>query len=120
MQQRDDKNVYLKIHLDHPEKIGITYYPAYFSFLEYLNYLSPYYWFKPEVAGNTIHDASSYLMKGYGFLPFYLAHFMAWGLWLSIKKLHSSAHQTLLIVLLIAPSAAAIVLSPNRALHGRL
>jgi 4-amino-4-deoxy-L-arabinose transferase-like glycosyltransferase len=82
-------------------------------FVEYLSYISPLYWFKPEVSGNTPRDASSYIMKGYGFLPFYLAPFAAWGLWLSIKKLYSSAYRALLIVFLIAPSAAAIVLSPS-------
>jgi len=71
---------------------------------EYLYGLSPGYWFIPNG-----HDLPRHLMDSYGNLLSATLPFALLGLGISLRKIGSSAHRTLLIALLAAPSGAALV-----------
>jgi hypothetical protein len=87
------------------EKIG--------TFLaRYAYHLRPVYWFAPAY-DVTPYDGLLHIMKGYGHLGLWLLPFMAWGLWLVIRRLRQSEYRTLLATLLVAPVSAALVTSPS-------
>ncbi len=73
-------------------------------FGEYFFGLSPGYWFVPNE-----RDLSRHVMKGYGHLIRATLPLGLIGLVLCLERLRSSAHRTLLIAFLAAPSGAALV-----------
>lgn len=79
------------------EKLG-----HYFS--EYMVGLSPWYWYIPN-----IRDLSRHLMKGYGHIMLLTLPFAIAGVISLLHHLRLSANRAILIVLLISPSAAALV-----------
>jgi hypothetical protein len=71
---------------------------------EYAYGLSPVYWYLPNN-----HDLIRHVMKGYGHIFLATLPFMLIGLAICLKRWRSSAHRTLLIALLIAPTGSALV-----------
>lgn len=71
---------------------------------EYLRGLSPAYWFFPNE-----HDLPRHLMKGYGHLSGIWMPFAAVGLLNAVWKWRFSVYRNLILILLVAPSAAALV-----------
>ena len=71
---------------------------------EYLVGLSPWYWYIPHV-----RDLSRHLMKDYGHIMLVTLPFMVIGFLSVLRNLRLSANRTILIVMLVSPSAAALV-----------
>ena len=71
---------------------------------EYLYGLSPGYWFLPNE-----RDLARHLMKGYGNILLLTLPFAALGFLLALKRIRSPEYRAVLIVLLAAPSGAALV-----------
>ncbi|HJS30234.1 MAG TPA: glycosyltransferase family 39 protein, partial [Anaerolineales bacterium] len=71
---------------------------------EYLNGLSPGYWFIPNEK-----DLGRHVMKGYGHLLRPMLPFMVVGLILVLRRLRQPSYRILLVALLAAPAGAAIV-----------
>lgn len=82
------------------QKLGI-----YFS--QYFASLNPIYWFSPESSEIVRH-----LMRGYGHLLWWSFPLLGLGLVLTLTRLKQAAYRTLLLVLIAAPSGAALV-SPS-------
>ena len=74
-----------------------------FFWKEYRLGLNPAYWFFPYG-----RDLERHLMKGYGHLLAATLPFVALGVLVCLKEFRSSAHRLLLLVLLIAPTGAAM------------
>jgi 4-amino-4-deoxy-L-arabinose transferase-like glycosyltransferase len=95
----------------HLKALG-SYWTANTSFLgkvehyvsEYMLGLSPWYWYVPHV-----RDLSRHLMKDYGHIMLATLPFMIIGFVSMLRNLHLSANRTILIVILVSPSAAALV-----------
>jgi len=79
------------------QKLGI-----YFS--KYLHALNPYYWFQTGQTGIVRH-----LMRGYGNLLWWTFPLVLLGLALTLLRLKKPEYRVLLLVLLAAPSGAALV-----------
>ena len=73
-------------------------------FSEYARGLNPLYWYLP----NTV-DLERHTMKGYGHLLRFTLPFLLVGLGAALWKIRSAPHRALLLVLLAAPSGAALV-----------
>jgi hypothetical protein len=74
----------------------------YFSL--YARALSPAYWFWPNDV-----DLARHVMKGYGHLPQWSFPFFVVGVGIAVRNFRSSAHRTVLIALLAAPTGCALV-----------
>ena len=99
------------IPLMHLNTLG-SYWMANISFIEKLRHylseygvgLSPWYWYTPNT-----RDLPRHLMKGYGHIALFTLPFAALGLASMLRDLRASANRTILMILLLSPSAAALV-----------
>jgi hypothetical protein len=73
-------------------------------FIEYLQGLNPLYWYLPNT-----HDLPRHLMKDYGHVLAVTFPLALVGIAVCIRNFRSAIHRALLIVLLAAPSGAALV-----------
>ncbi len=71
---------------------------------QYLNGLSPIFWYSPNV-----QDISRHLMKGYGRISGYTLPFMIVGLAVALRNIRKPIYRAPLIALLAAPTGAALV-----------
>lgn len=76
-------------------------------FKQYLAGLNPMYWFYPQT-----NEIVRHIMKGYGHLIWWSFPLVGLGLVLTFTRLKKPEYRTLLLVLLAAPSGAALV-SPS-------
>ncbi len=76
-------------------------------FKQYLAGLNPMYWFYPQT-----NEIVRHIMKGYGHLMWWSFPLVGLGLVLTFTRLKKPEYRTLLLVLLAAPSGAALV-SPS-------
>jgi hypothetical protein len=70
----------------------------------YLQGLSPGYWFLPNLA-----EIDRHRWQGMGNLPLFFLPFILIGLWVCLRQWRSSAHRAVLIAILAAPFSAALV-----------
>ena len=73
-------------------------------FSDYLYGLNTLYWFIPNQ-----HDLQRHLMKDYGHLFLVTLPFLGLGLVIVVLKLRSSAHRSILLAMLAAPTGSALV-----------
>ena len=80
-------------------------------FITWLSGLNPLYWFF-----SNSKDLPIYTMKGYGHIAWPTLPFVALGLWQTLKRMGQSEYRLLLLVILAAPTGAAVAaIDVNRA-----